>query len=331
MSTLPSSPLSISVGSFDLPDRPEPAFEHRGSSPVVRSTVSEAVTVLAPPTFGSGIARVSFLPDTGDRPRYVRTDGREIPLDIPNLSLGAHNIQVHDPESPAKAKILEHVLAITVATGMRFNLALEGADNYPTLDDGIASHFALLRDKTVPMPGVDRVFTVREPVMLRFASGAYVALYPDDGRRVFTVDTMVSYPDANIGTQRAVADMGPEAFEPISRSRTNAFGLRQKLLHILDRFPWMANAVGMNFSHANVFAFDRERLINPKPEFFSADGSYLELILHSLLDKAGAFGVNMPEDARFVGRAVFSRTSHAHDVEVLRAMSDGRIPLEFAR
>lgn len=109
---------------------------------------------------------------------------------------------------------------------------------------------------------------------------------------------MVSYPGA-IGTQRARVKINDEVIQRyIAGARTPSYGFRRKLMSILDTLPVFQRIV--NIDSSRTVSIGTKGIENPRPEY-DFEGINIELLMHEVLDKLGAYGIPLQSGARFVG------------------------------
>lgn len=74
----------------------------------------------------------------------------------------------------------------------------------------------------------------------------------------------------------------------ITGARTPSYGTRRRLMKILDAFPCLQSAVNIN--QDKTLALDKKGVINSRTEY-DFNGCNLELLMHEVLDKLGAYGI----------------------------------------
>lgn len=133
---------------------------------------------------------------------------------------------------------------------------------------------------------------------------------------------MVSYPGA-IGTQRARVKINDEVIQRyIAGARTPSYGFRRKLMSILDTLPVLQRIV--NIDSSRTVSIGKKGIENPRSEY-DFRGINIELLMHEVLDKLGAYGIPLQGGARFVGTVMVFSAGHGHDLSVMRAMQNGDI------
>lgn len=268
-------------------------------------------------------------------PTEVRSNGHAVPCTIDRVTTKMHNIEVTD--GTAGVGILEHPNAVQTALGVDMDMDVSTLKNsklrrflqgcglaspsisLPTNADCNQPYLEALRGNLVPVGGA-RYVTVSEPVGFRFAQDSYVILAPDEGNHELVVDQQIDYPAVPaVGRQRMRATMTPEFFSFIASARTPAAQTRARLVQLvhglgMNHFPY--SSLGMS----NVLLVTKEGIANPNPKF-SEGGRDYEFMCHELIDKIGWLKfVEIAYGKRFVGSMTLSRTSHAHEVEVARAL-----------
>lgn len=181
-----------------------------------------------------------------------------------------------------------------------------------------------MREGRASVQGMRKTFTVAEPTRIDFENkrGSYAILLPAEGNHELIIYVMVSYPGA-IGTQRARVKITEDVMQRyIAGARTPSYGFRRKLLHILDVAPSLQKIV--NIDTSKTVSIDQKGIINPRIEY-EFNGSNLELLMHEVLDKLGAYGIPLDDCARFVGTIMVFAAGHGHDLAVIRSMQNGDI------
>jgi len=146
---------------------------------------------------------------------------------------------------------------------------------------------------------------------------SYALLLPPEDSQDLIIDAMVSYP-GTIGTQRVRVKINDEVMRRyIVGARTPSYGFRRKLMRILDIFPPLQNAVNINTGKTT--SIDKTGIINPRSEY-DFNGFNLELLMHEVLDKLGAYGIPLDNGARFVGTIMVFAAGHGHDLSVMKSM-----------
>lgn len=178
---------------------------------------------------------------------------------------------------------------------------------------------ALLREDATLVQGMRKTFTVAEPTRIDFENkrGSYAILLPAEGNHELIIDVMVSYSGA-IATQRARVKVTEDVMQRyVAGARTPSYGFRRKLLHILDVAPSLQKIV--NIDTSKTVSIDQRGIINPRTEY-EFNGANLELLMHEVLDKLGAYGIPLHGGARFVGTIMVFATGHGHDLLVMGEM-----------
>lgn len=149
-------------------------------------------------------------------------------------------------------------------------------------------------------------------------------MLPAEGNHELIIDVMVSYPGA-IGTQRARVKITEEVMQRyVAGARTPSYGIRRQLMDILDTFPALQKIV--NIDTSKTVSIDEGGVINPRSEY-DFNGYNLELLMHEILDKLGAYGIPLRDGARFVGTIMVFAAGHGHDLSVMRSMQNEYIKI----
>lgn len=147
---------------------------------------------------------------------------------------------------------------------------------------------------------------------------------PAEGNHELIIDVMVSYPGA-IGTQRARVKITEDVMQQyVAGARTPSYGFRRKMMSILDACPVLQKIV--NIDTSKTVSIDKSGITNPRTEY-DFNGYNLELLMHEVLDKLGAYGIPLGDGARFVGTIMVFAAGHGHDLSVMRSMQKGHIKI----
>lgn len=133
---------------------------------------------------------------------------------------------------------------------------------------------------------------------------------------------MVSYPGA-IGTQRARVKITEEVMRQyVASARTPSYGFRRRLMHVLDAVPSLQKIVNINTN--KTVSIDLRGIINPRIKY-DLNKANLELLMHEVLDKLGAYGIPLDDGVRFVGTIMVFAAGHGHNLAVMNSMQQGFI------
>lgn len=305
-------------------DRPTACFEHQSTQKtqtVIRTTKQALILYNWLSLFFPKKIKIFLLPYLKWE-RYIQLNWRRIPLSINNLWLGLHHLQVSKKDT--KIWPIEHILAISWGLNIFFNLLIEWWDSIPNLPDWISTHIKQIFYDIIDTDEEIKYFTVKEPTLIEYSNGSYIALYPDNWDKKLTIDLMIDYPDKNIKKQRIIVDIDDELFKIISWARTSSYN-RTKLLLLVEKYPCLRKTINLWLD--NVFAFDKDKLVNPK-EQFQTNWTYLELVFHEIIDKLWIWWVDLNSKKRFVWKIVTYKSSHKTDLDMLKKIDNWEITLD---
>lgn len=288
-------------------------------------------------TFWNMPIDIKLLPHTERRsPTSVSSNGHKVPAVIDNVRTGMHNIEVTDGR--AGVGILEHPNAVQSALNVDMNIEVDSGQS-PILRSVLQGLGMASRSTSLPTnarcnqpyltalynnlisTGAEKYVTVDSPVGFSFGKNSYVLLEPDEGRRELIIDQQIEYPDIPpLGNQRMCATITPEFFSFIATARTPAIRTRATVMQMMSgmnmsRFPY--SSLGLS----NVVVVTKKGIVNPNEKFAEGETNY-EVMCHEFIDKLGwlKYIETQFEGRKFVGKITLSRTNHAREIDVARAL-----------
>lgn len=288
--------------------------------PARETTLAASVRVRGPGTFdGDETRTLSFEPSDEPGWWFDRTDR---PDDLPTLATVRNvwttgrivrNIVLRSGDPHNYFRMVEHILALK--TGLlldRARVCLDSGDP-PLFDNGSLELVeAVERAGIVETTTPARYVTVREPVSICGAGGAFVALAPPATEAPsLRIDAAIDFPNV-IGRQRIRFFMGPDVFRRAAVARTNASAAKKLYCQTIGRL--FADIRHLGYNDRNLLIAGRRGYHN-RPRLIE-NGRSLEAVWHrAALDLAAALA--LIEGGRFVGDVISFRAGHALDVRLV--------------
>lgn len=262
--------------------------------------------------------------------RLAKINGLPLWISVRNYSNWFHAFSLNNWS--VSLKIVEHLLAIPWWLNIFFDLVVKWWNSIPNWVNWLTECLSEIYENIVTTDEKIRYFTVKEPIYLEYKNWSYIALYPDDWRKIITIDLMIDYENQDLW-QRVVVDIDDEFFQTIAWARTNwhTTRLTTKLMMFAQLFPNykpLSYRKLVNLWLDNVFVFSDTSVVNPKKQFMIW-WKEMELVFHEVVDKLWAFWADFDSWARFVGKVVTNRSSHAMDIDMVQKLNDWQIPLVF--
>ncbi|MBP7773676.1 UDP-3-O-acyl-N-acetylglucosamine deacetylase [Candidatus Gracilibacteria bacterium] len=316
----------------DIPERPIPIFDNtdeEGTDFSKRKVLDTPAIFDEQTTFFRKKLGLNLFPCVVEGVPGVAINDSWSPLILSRMNVGKNNIGML--VNRTRVQIMEHVIGVLAGLGVDADIILQSSllfsqsVSLPTKIDCAQEYIdTLLKEGMISTRGTRKTFTVVEPTMIDFENkrGSYALLLPAEDAQDLTIDVMVSYPGA-IGTQRLRVKINDEVMRRyIAGARTPSYGFRRKLMRALDIFPVLQNIVNINTEKTT--SIDKKGIINPRTEYDFNDIN-LELLMHEVLDKLGAYGIPLDDGARFVGTVMIFAAGHGHDLSVMKSMQQGVI------
>ncbi len=298
----------------NLSEQPTPPPQLR------QKTIEKAVTVSGPGTFaGKSMTTITFEPTDREGWWLDRTD---LPNSLP-IRVAVDNVwttgsvvsnivlRAGDPHN--YVRMVEHIIALRMGLDID-NLMIRIDSGDPplfargSLDLLEALECAGRREVDRPV----RYVTVKEPVTLSWANGAFLTLAPHSAAEPkLTVDAAVSFPNA-IGQQRIIFPVNVANVQTGAEARTNTS--YTKMLYCKTIGKIFADIRNLGYTDENIL-IARKTAYHNKPRLMHGDKS-LEAVWHrGVLDLLAA--VALIPRARFVGEITSYKAGHRLDCDLI--------------
>lgn len=279
-----------------------------GIDPDQDYTVRESVGFDGRTTFGGRKVHVEISPQAG-QDFWISSRGVGGAARIENAHAGLRSIELLD-----EAQIIEHMVSIKPGLGVKAIVRMD-QNCMPAFGACMEGALQAMLGK-LKSEGDSCFYTVTESVFFKFDNGAYVVFEPDVGSRRLTIDHQFSHKKNLLGDQRVILEILPEVYAAICKARPMAYGMLSTLGWKLSNLRSQRDLPFSGLSQDNVVFVSKDEIRNPKPEF-ETPKTYIEPILHEVIDKLGAIAL-IP--GRFVGTVTTNRTSHKQDLEAIRGL-----------
>ncbi len=285
-----------------------------------QKTIAESVTVSGPGTFaGKSTTTLTFEPTEREGWWLDRTDqpnSLPIRVAIDNVwTTGSvvSNIVLRAGDPHNYVRMVEHLISLRMGLDIDNLMIKIDSGDPPLFDRGSLDLIEALERagrKTVERPV--QYVTVKEPVTLGWANGAFLTLAPATGTTPkLTVDAAVNFPNA-IGQQRIVFPVNFTTVQTGAEARTNTPYL--KMLYCKTIGKIFADIRNLGYTDQNI-------LIAKKTEYHNTprlirNGKSLEAAWHrGVLDLLAA--IALIPDARFVGEITSYKAGHRLDCDLI--------------
>ncbi len=285
-----------------------------------QKTIGESVSVSGSGTFaGKSTTTITFEPTDREGWWLDRTDlpnSLPIRVAIDNVwTTGSvvSNIVLRAGGPHNYVRMVEHIIALRMGLDIDNLMIKIDSGDPPLFDRGsldLTDALERAGRKTVDRPV--RYVTVKEPVTLGYANGAFLTLSPTLGTNpTLTVDAAVNFPNA-IGQQRIVFPVNATNLQTGAEARTNTpYG---KMLYCKTIGKIFADIRNLGYTDQNI-------LIAKKTEYHNQprlvrNGKSLEPVWHrGVLDLLAA--IALIPDARFVGEITSYKAGHRLDCDLI--------------
>lgn len=288
--------------------------------PARQTTLAKPVTVRGPGTFfGRATRTITFDPYEGEGWWFDRTD---LPEDLPTRvsvrnvwTTGqiVSNIVLRSGAPHNYVRMVEHIVALRPGLALDNLMVRIDSGDPPLFDRGSLDLVEALEDAgIVETPAPVRWWTVREPVCVCNANGAFVALAPCRGPEPkLTIDAAIDFRTV-IGRQRIRFNLDRDVTRAASVARTNTSA--SKKLYCQTVGCLFADIRNLGYTKKNLLIAGRRHYVN-EPRLLH-EGRSLEAAWHrAVLDLAAALA--LIEDGRFVGEVASYKAGHALDVKMV--------------
>ncbi len=285
-----------------------------------QKTIGESVSVSGPGTFaGKSTTTITFEPTDREGwwlDRIDQPNSLPIRVAIDNVwTTGSvvSNIVLRAGGPHNYVRMVEHIIALRMGLDIDNLMIKIDSGDPPLFDRGSLDLIAALERagrKTVDRPV--RTITVKEPVTLGYANGAFLTLEPHTGTNPkLTVDAAVNFPNA-IGQQRIVFPVNFENVQTGAEARTNTpYG---KMLYCKTIGKVFADIRNLGYTDQNILIAKKNSYHN-QPRLVR-NGKSLEPVWHrGVLDLLAA--IALIPDARFVGKITSYKAGHRLDCDLI--------------
>ncbi len=282
--------------------------------------IAESVTVSGPGTFaGKSTTTITFEPTDREGwwlDRIDQPNSLPIRVAIDNVwTTGSvvSNIVLRAGGPHNYVRMVEHIIALRMGLDIDNLMIKIDSGDPPLFDRGsldLTDALERAGRKTVDRPV--RYVTVKEPVTLGYANGAFLTLAPTLGTNpTLTVDAAVNFPNA-IGQQRIVFPVNSTNLQTGAEARTNTpYG---KMLYCKTIGKIFADIRNLGYTDQNILIAKKNGYHN-QPRLVR-NGKSLEAAWHrGVLDLLAAIAL-IPE-ARFVGEITSYKAGHRLDCDLI--------------
>ncbi len=292
----------------------------RPAPPPARQTIARPVTVTGPGTFLSKAMRtLTFLPGRQDGWWFQRVDLPEaLPTRVSVRNVWTtgdivSNIVLRSGSPHNYVRMVEHIIALKTGLDLDNLVIQTDSGDPPIFNRGSLDLVEALESAgIVATPAAARWWTVKEPVTVVDARGAFLCLQPAAaGTPRLDVDCAVDFRDA-IGRQRIRFPVQPEHVRLGATARTNTTAAKMWYCRTIGKL--FADVRNLGYTVGNVLVAGKKSYLNP-PRLMH-EGKSLEAVWHrAALDLLAALA--LVEEGRLAGRAISYKSGHALDVRMI--------------
>ena len=289
----------------------------------VQTTIERPVTVQGRGTFsGKSLRTLTLCPTDMEGWWFERTDlpdSLPVRCSIRNVWTTGNvvsNIVLRSGSPHNYIRMAEHMIALRMGLGIDNLLIKLDSGDPPLFNRGSTELVQALRSAGVrhvnrPQPFV----TVREPVTVANAGGAFLTLLPADPQRpLLAIDAAVDFKTA-IGRQRIRFAVEPERFAYGATARTNSSAM--KMLYCRTLGLLFADIRNLGYSMENLLIAGRYFYWNKA--LLPHNGKSLEAVWHrATLDLLAA--IALVDEGLFVGEIISYKSGHGLDVELVQRL-----------
>ena len=288
--------------------------------PAQQTTLQRPFTVQGPGTFfGKSTRTLTFEPrESGGW--WIQRDDQPDALPFPVAARNVwttgdvvSNIVLRAGPPHNYLRMVEHIIALKLGLGLDHVLVRTGAGDPPLFARGSLDLVEAVEAAGVRQlgPAAEWV-TVKEPVVLCSASGAFLALAPcRSAQPVMRMDCAVDFPNV-LGRQRLRFCVHPARFRAAAEARTNTPAW--KMLYCKTAGKLFADVRNLGYTTENILVAGRRNYYNA-PRLLH-DGKSLEAVWHrAALDLLAA--IALIEEGRFCGDIVSFKAGHNLDVRLI--------------
>ena len=291
-------------------------------------TIARPVTIQGPGTFFRKTTCTAILEPTDmEGWWFERSDLRDVlPFAVSARNVWTtgdvvSNIVLRAGPPHNYVRMVEHMVALKVGMGIDNLLIRIGSGDPPLFNRGSLDLVEALESGGVQeVPKRARFFTVKEPVTVCTAAGAFLTLAPcEPGKPVLHVDAAVDFKTA-IGRQRIRFPVNLKNFKYGAEARTNTTGA--KMLYCKTIGKLFADIRNLGYTTENIVVAGR-RIYYNEPRLLH-DGKSLEAVWHrAALDLLAA--IALIEEGQFVGEVISYKAGHGLDVEMIRQLYKNKL------
>jgi len=285
-----------------------------------QKTIAESVTVSGPGTFaGKSVTTITFEPTDREGWWLDRTD---LPNSLPiraaidnvwTTGSVVSNIVLRAGGPHNYVRMVEHIIALRMGVDVDNLMIKIDSGDPPLFNSGSLDLIrALERAGRHTIDRSVQYITVKEPVTLGWANGAFLTLTPCNSTvPKLTVDAAVNFPNA-IGQQRIVFPVNFENVQTGSEARTNTS--YTKMLYCKTIGKIFADIRHLGYTDKNIL-IARKSAYHNSPRLIR-NGKSLEAAWHrGVLDLLAA--IALIPDARFVGEITSYKAGHRLDCNLI--------------
>jgi len=284
-----------------------------------QKTLAKSVSVCGPGTFAKKPTTLTFEPTEREGWWFDRTDlpnSLPIRVAIDNVwTTGAivSNIVLRAGGPHNYVRMVEHIIALRMGLDIDNLMIRIDSGDPPLFNNGSLNLIEALEQagrRTLSHPV--KYLTVKEPVTLGWANGAFLTLAPNAKTLPqLTVDAAINFPNA-IGQQRIVFPVNTSTLRRGAEARTNtSYG---KMLYCKTIGKIFANIRNLNYTDKNIL-IARKNGYHNTPRLL-CNGKSLEAVWHrGVLDLLAA--IALIPDARFVGEITSYKAGHRLDCNLI--------------
>jgi UDP-3-O-acyl-N-acetylglucosamine deacetylase len=283
-----------------------------------QTTLGQPVSVTGPGTFFRRAQRtLTFEPSRRPGWRFKRrelADSLPILVSVANIWTTARNIVLLSGSPHNYMRMVEHIVALKVGMGLDQVMIRVDSGDPPLFDRGSLDLVEAVESAgIVPQRAPAVYLTVKEPVTVGGANGAFLTFLPAEGKsRRLSVDCAVDFRTA-IGRQRIRFVVTPKTFRHGALARTNT--TLWMMLYCKTIGMLLADVRHLGYTTRNILVAGPRRYFNP-PRMLH-NGKSLEAVWHrATLDLLAA--VALIDRGRFAGTILSYKSGHALDVAMIR-------------
>ncbi len=285
-----------------------------------QQTIATSVSVSGSGTFaGNSTTTITFEPTDREGWWLDRTDlpnALPIRVAIDNVwTTGSvvSNIVLRAGGPHNYVRMVEHIIALRMGLDIDNLMIKIDSGDPPLFDRGsldLTDALERAGRRTVDRPV--RYVTVKEPVTLGYANGAFLTLSPNLGTLPkLTVDAAVNFPNA-IGQQRIMFPVNATNLRTGAEARTNTS--YRKMLYCKTAGKIFADIRNLGYTDKNILIAKKTTYHN-QPRLVR-NGKSLEPVWHrGVLDLLAA--IALIPDARFVGEITSYKAGHRLDCDLI--------------